>query len=106
MGILDWLREFNPIRVYNNVTIEQACGSRSVSYIEGDRHIPLHADPNAVRLLKQAEITPELETIINEASTASLKSLEPSLNLLSDSTQQEVVIATVLNASLDAIRNE
>jgi len=66
----------------------------------------LHADPNAVRLLKQAEITPELETRINEASTASLKSLEPSLNLLSDSTQQEVVIATVLNASLDAIRNE
>jgi len=66
----------------------------------------LHADPNAVRLLKLTEITPELETIINEASTASLRSLEPSLNLLSDSTQQEVVIATVLNASLDAIRTE
>ena len=106
MSIRDWIKDFNPIKVINNINIEQIGGTKNVYYNEGGRYLHLHVNPDAVTQLKQTTITTELEGRINEASAASLASMESSLNLLSNSTRQDVIVATVLNSSLDTIKNK
>lgn len=104
MSIKDWLKDFSPIKVKDNLKVVQVGGKQTVYYSEGDINIHLYVGPEEMEILKQSDMTPELQNEICEASMHKLVPMEDALNLLPDQTRQQVVAATVFNSSLDAIK--
>lgn len=104
MNVKDWLRDFSPVKVKDNLKVAHVGGKQTVYYAEGDINFHLHVSPEEVEIVKQSDMTTKLQNEICEASTHKLAPIEDALNLLPDQTRQQVVAATVFNSSLDAVK--
>ena len=61
-------------------------------------------DAQVLKLIKQTEITPEIEQIVKEDARKRLENVSESLDLVSDSTASEVVTAASTTALVDVIK--
>ena len=102
MGWKDFLEKIKLADIQGTLDLDQG-GIINVK-IENNHyhyHIP---DEKAVKTFKEIKITPEQEKGIKEETKKRLEHIGSSLDTLSGSTMQEVVIATSTNASLDFIK--
>ena len=102
MGWRDFLEKIRLAEIQGTLKLEQG-GIINIK-IENNHYHYHMPDEKAVKTLLKIQTTPQQEQEIKEEAKKRLEHVSASLDTLSGSTMQEVVLATSMTASLDFVK--
>lgn len=103
MKIKDILDKIKLVDIQNSLDTDQI-GAVNIK-VENNTYIYNIPDSGKVEKLRTTTITDDIETKIKQDAEKRLLNIEPSLELLSDKTRNEVVIAQTTASALNIIKD-